>query len=118
MKQKIELSVYDAERMIPEIAVIGISYLLISSKSCYVLVSPFLLYHILMYIISIELVRFSALSPMVFEGTTSQSRAAQPSWWLSRSWGSSLYLSDLTRLFLCDASFFQICRVHVFTFIL
>ena len=58
MKQKIELSVYDAEHVIPEIAVAGISCLLISS--CLGL-SFTVLYRILMYIISIELVRFSAL---------------------------------------------------------
>jgi hypothetical protein len=66
-----------------------------------------------MYIISIELVRFSALSPMILEGTTLQSRAAQPSWWLS-----GLYLSDLTHLFICGANFFQIYRVHLISFVL
>jgi hypothetical protein len=79
MKQKIEVSVYDAEHVIPEITIIGISYLLISSVLLCLGLSFPVLYHILMYIISIELVRFPALSPMILEGTTFQSRVAQPS---------------------------------------
>jgi hypothetical protein len=52
----------------------SVTYLFQSPAMSWSLLS--LLYHILMYIISIELVRFSALSPMILEGTTFQSRAA------------------------------------------
>lgn len=52
------MSVYDAEHVTPEIAVTasGVNYRLISSKSCYVV------YHILMYIISFigALLRFES----------------------------------------------------------
>lgn len=77
------------------------------------------LYHILMYIISIELVRFSALSPMVLEGTTSQ--FAKPNrhrhgGYHVIMWG--LYPSDLNRLSFATANIFQIYRVRVFSFIL
>lgn len=120
MKQK-ELSVYDAKHVMPEIAVIGIGlpFDFIKVLLCLGLSFP-VLYHILMYIISIELVRFSALSPMVPEGTTSQ--FAQPNrhgGYYDHGIKGDLYLSDLkNRLFLCQREIFQIYRVHVFSFIL
>jgi hypothetical protein len=58
-----------------------------------------------MYIISVELMRFSAL--MVHDFSISRSPT------FITIMGFVLYLSDLTHLFLCDANFLQIYRVHL-----